>query len=154
MARYVRLGVVAVLIIICVGMAGLGIKGAAREQSKFKWVYVGGTLLAFGSGFMVAETVLGHLHRSFQFEVNAEEKKVGRPLSGLEIREVGARFREKRQQGGTNIPFPLQRLVTRILLLLPAFVLVSFIAVLGAFLSGFFLAGFIEEYQKRTLPYF
>jgi RsiW-degrading membrane proteinase PrsW (M82 family) len=152
MDRIVRLGAAASLVIVLVGMTGLGLNGAIQEQPKLQWVYVGGALLAFVSGFLVTMVVVSHLHQRFQIEVKEEENKVGRLLSDLEIKQVGARFREKREQGG--IPFPLQRLVIRLLLLLPAVVLISSVVVIGAFFGGFFLAAFVEEYRKRTLPYF
>ena len=154
MERAIRLAVAAIIIAILVGMTGLGINKAIQEQPNLRWIYAGAALLASASGFSIAMVITSHLHRCFQIEVEEEEKKVGRLLSELEMRRIGKRFREKRQQGGTNVSFPLQRLVARFLLLLPAVILSSFVVIVGAFLSGFLLAGLIEEYRKRTLPYF
>jgi hypothetical protein len=153
MERAARLAAVAGLFAMLVGMTRLGVSGAIQEQPNLRWAYIGGALLAFVSGLSVAMAIISYLHRCFQIEIEEEEKKVGRFLSELEVRRIGERFREKRQ-GGTNVPFPLQRLVTRFLLLLPAAILSSFVVIISAFFSGFFLAAFVEEYRKRTLPYF
>jgi hypothetical protein len=154
MGRAVRLGTALTLFIIFIGMAGLSINGAIQEQPKLKWAYMGGALLAFVSGFSVTMAGIGYIHRCFQIEIEAKEKRVGRSLLESEIQQMGLRFREKRKQGGTDIPFPLQRLVTRLLLLLPAVILVSFAVLIMAFFGGFSLAFFIEEYRKRTMLYF
>jgi hypothetical protein len=151
--RNVRLGLMAFFFIFFIVGTGWGLNRVLQEQPNLKWVYIGGALLAFISGFAVIEISLDNLHRDFQIEMDKEQKKAGRLLSEQEMDRVRAIFKAKRERGETNIRFPLQRLIVRLMLLLPAIIAVSFVVAGGMFLAGMLLALFIGEYRKRTMSY-
>jgi hypothetical protein len=152
--RNLRLAVAAILIVLSIGMAGGGLSLAIQEQPNLKWLYTSGTLLAFISGLAAMKTALNYVRRDFQLEIEKEKKRVGRSLSEQEMEQVKARFKEKREKGETNIRFPLQRLVVRLVLLLPAAFAVSFLVAIGSFFAGLLFVLLIEEYRKHTMPYF